>query len=300
MTRGWGEFEATCHTRRPADPQRSWQEPDFSGQVKIIGVARIPDARCFPTIPRRDNPEVWPVTLSGKLRQIDELAVIFPAAPLHPDRPTTFVVKRRELSVRVASPLHPGVRALLRELHKDRARRRQGRNHDGFDLAEIVRAGGHFVIARRGRRMVGFGAYQPLDSDCAEIKRIYVRPSAQRRGVGRLILRQLEDEVRRCGFVTIALEATCGRSVTPEEYESAGYMPIPAYLDHVGQPESRCYAKRVGRLDWATELPAFVPDGDKGAADVRLRQRRKRPGRVTVGVVGARLGVRRGPRQSRD
>lgn len=146
--------------------------------------------------------------------------------------------------------------------------------------------------------MIGYGAYQPLDSDCAEVKRIFVRPSARRKGVGRLILRQLEDELRRCGFVTVVLEAACGRPVPPELYESAGYMPIPPFLGYVDQPASRCYAKRVGRLDCAAELPAAEPGGN--GPDRRLRQTREQPGRVTDRVVGGRLGGRRGPRQTRD
>jgi GNAT superfamily N-acetyltransferase len=56
---------------------------------------------------------------------------------------------------------------------------------------------------------VGIGGLRPLSGDDAEIKRMYVRPSARGRGVGRAILQRLIDDARALGYRTIRLDSAC-------------------------------------------------------------------------------------------
>jgi len=134
---------------------------------------------------------------------------------------------------------------LIRELDSEIATLYPGLRVNGIDVVEFERAGGYFVIAREADYAVGCGAFWPVGERCVEIKRMYVRASARRRGIAREILRHLEDEVRRRGFRSIVLETGCDNSEARALYEAEGYFPIPAFLGYVGSPISRCYSKKA-------------------------------------------------------
>lgn len=143
------------------------------------------------------------------------------------------------------SPAIEEARELIRELDTEIATLYPGLPINGIDVAEFEKAGGYFVIAREAEYLVGCGAFRPVGERCAEIKRMFVRASARRRGIARQILRHLEEEVRRRGFHSIVLETGCDNSEAMALYEAEGYFPIPAFLGYVGSPISRCYAKKA-------------------------------------------------------
>ena len=143
------------------------------------------------------------------------------------------------------SPAIEEARELIRELDTEIAALYPGLPINGIDVAEFEEAGGYFVLAQEADKAVGCGAFRPLDERCAEIKRMFVRASARRRGIARQILRHLEEEVHRRGFRSIVLETGCDNSEAMALYEAGGYFPIPAFLSYVGSPISRCYAKKA-------------------------------------------------------
>jgi putative acetyltransferase len=145
-------------------------------------------------------------------------------------------------------PVSPGceeARALIEELDTEIAALYPESTINGIDVAEFEKTGGYFVVARRGDRSLGCGGFRPLKEGCVEIKRMFVRPEARRHGIGRHILRHLEDEVRRQQYRSMVLETGCQNAEARSLYESEGYVPIPAFLGYVGIPISRCYAKKA-------------------------------------------------------
>lgn len=147
------------------------------------------------------------------------------------------------LRIEVVSPDTAEARGLIRELDAEIAALYPEHPITGIDTAEFEKAGGYFVIARQADQAMGCGGFRQVDERCVEIKRLYVRASARRRGVARQILRHLEAEVRRRGFRTIVLETGCNNAEALALYDAEGYSPIPAFLGYVGIPISRCYAK---------------------------------------------------------
>lgn len=65
------------------------------------------------------------------------------------------------------------------------------------DLAAIpamyLKSGGEFLVGVEDGRIVAMGALRPRDGVRAEIKRMRVHPTAQRRGFGRRVLHRLEE-----------------------------------------------------------------------------------------------------------
>ncbi len=149
------------------------------------------------------------------------------------------------LIIVAASPATDEARELIRELDSEIATLYPGLPINGIDVSEFENAGGYFVIARDVDYAVGCGAFRPVGERCAEIKRMFVRRAARRRGIARQILRHLEAEVRRRGFRSIVLETGRDNSEALALYEAEGYFPIPAFLGYVESPISRCYAKKA-------------------------------------------------------
>jgi GNAT superfamily N-acetyltransferase len=83
---------------------------------------------------------------------------------------------------------------------------------------------------------LGCGALRALGGSAAEVKRMYVVPEARGRGISKALLAALEDAARERGWTTLRLETG---SMQPEAvglYPSAGYRPIAAFGDYVGDP----------------------------------------------------------------
>ena len=91
---------------------------------------------------------------------------------------------------------------------------------------------------------VGCGAVRLLDGDDAEVKRMYVVPSARGRGVGRALLAALESEARSLGAGRLVLETGIRQTEALALYRRAGFVDIPAYGEYAASPgTSVCLAK---------------------------------------------------------
>jgi putative acetyltransferase len=105
-----------------------------------------------------------------------------------------------------------------------------------------------YLVAVLSGRVVGCGAWQPLEPGVAEIKRMYVRPSFRGRGIARQLVVALEEEALAAGRPVVRLETGTYLPSAIALYRAAGYLPIPAYGEYVGNPFSVCFEKRLGVL----------------------------------------------------
>ena len=85
---------------------------------------------------------------------------------------------------------------------------------------------------------LGCGALRVLDEGVAEVKRMYVVPTARRRGVSRAVLRALEEAARARGWTTLRLETGPLQRAAIGLYESGGYSPIAAFGGYAGDPKA--------------------------------------------------------------
>ena len=91
---------------------------------------------------------------------------------------------------------------------------------------------GTFLVARLDGRAVGCGAVRVLDAEHAEIKRMWVDPTARRLGVGRSLLGALEHAAAGLGARAVRLDTAAYLTEAIPLYASAGYREIPAYNDN--------------------------------------------------------------------
>jgi GNAT superfamily N-acetyltransferase len=150
-------------------------------------------------------------------------------------------IRREEITSAVAGGMIAALNGELSSLYPE-----QGANHFRLDLEEVVEGRGAFLVAYSSGKPLGCGAIRRLDGNTAEIKRMYVEPSARGRGVGRVVLRALEAEARRLeGVDRIVLETGERQLEALGLYRSAGFVRIPAFGEYVGSPLSVCMEKRI-------------------------------------------------------
>ena len=141
------------------------------------------------------------------------------------------------------------VLALIAELNMELALRypEPGANHFRLDPDEVAHGRGALLIARIDGAPVGCGAVRLLDPDTAEIKRMFTRPAARRRGVGGALLAALEAEARALGVRRLLLETGTRQQEAVALYESHGFVHIPLYGEYIASADtSLCMEKQLG------------------------------------------------------
>ena len=99
------------------------------------------------------------------------------------------------------------------------------------DATELSEPAGLLLVARLRGEPVGCGALKLHGAEPAEIKRMWVAPSARGLGVGRRILAELERHAHRHGAGLVRLETNQTLREATGLYRSAGYMEVDRFND---------------------------------------------------------------------
>jgi DNA-binding MarR family transcriptional regulator len=107
----------------------------------------------------------------------------------------------------------------------------------GFDPALSVPADAHqltppsglLLLARQGREAVGCGAVLLHGDAPAEIKRMWIAPAARGSGLGRRLLRMLEQHARAAGATVMHLETNGALAEAIRLYRSEGYQDVARF-----------------------------------------------------------------------
>lgn len=146
------------------------------------------------------------------------------------------------VTVRSCSPSDPDFLALVAQLDEFLTGI-DGDRHDFYHQFNDPIGLSYAVVAYQDDLPVGCGGFKPLDSQVAEVKRMYVDPEARGTGVGRLVLDALEQEARRSGYRALWLETHKRLEPAIRLYRSAGYSTIPNFGPYVGVEDSVCFEK---------------------------------------------------------
>ncbi|MFJ9901798.1 GNAT family N-acetyltransferase [Streptomyces sp. NPDC101152] len=121
----------------------------------------------------------------------------------------------------------------------------QGLANDGVELLRPPT--GQFVVGRFDGEAAACGGLLMLDSECAELTRVYLRPAFRgKKGAG-LLLELLEREARLLGAARVVLNTRLDLLEARSLYVRHGYHEIPAYC--TGLYVEICYGKDLGRAD---------------------------------------------------
>jgi GNAT superfamily N-acetyltransferase len=85
---------------------------------------------------------------------------------------------------------------------------------------------GGFWVAARGNKVVGTFGLERSSDDAMELRRMYVDPSARRKGIARQMLQFAEDECRHRNIVRLELSTAEIQIAALALYRNAGYKLV--------------------------------------------------------------------------
>lgn len=147
-------------------------------------------------------------------------------------------IHRADITAAPASALITALNAELSARYPE-----PGATHFRLDPEEVAEGQGAFFIATLDGAPIACAALRRIDAHTAEIKRMYVAPTARGRGIGRLLLSALEAEARRMTMNRLVLETGLRQREALSLYERAGFMRIPPFGEYLDSPLSVCMEK---------------------------------------------------------
>ncbi|HEX4573445.1 MAG TPA: GNAT family N-acetyltransferase [Dongiaceae bacterium] len=118
-------------------------------------------------------------------------------------------MSKRLIVIEPTDPRHSEVRVLVAELDAYMHRLYPAESNHLVDVEILARPDVKFFLGRVDGESLGCGAIMLRDGESeayAEVKRIYVAPQARGLGLGRLMLRRLEEATRAEGLSLLRLE----------------------------------------------------------------------------------------------
>jgi DNA-binding MarR family transcriptional regulator/GNAT superfamily N-acetyltransferase len=145
------------------------------------------------------------------------------------------LLSRSVVSVSVESPTSRDALHCISEYYRELSRRFP----KGFDPSkslspsakEFRPPNGLFIVLRVDREPVGCGAFKRLSSETAYLKRMWISPECRGMGLGRRLLRELEDRARCAGFGVACLETNKALGEAQALYRAAGYRVVKPFND---------------------------------------------------------------------
>jgi GNAT superfamily N-acetyltransferase len=149
------------------------------------------------------------------------------------------------ISLRTVEPTEPGIRALIEALDEYRKSLYPLEftllvESEKLKSPQIV-----FLAAYEDHQLLGCGAIDFTDPNYAEIKKMYVKPVARRKGVASLLLKALEQQARQRQYHLICLETGKFQEPAMRLYQKHGYEPSKAFGSYQENPYSRYYSKTL-------------------------------------------------------
>jgi GNAT superfamily N-acetyltransferase len=144
----------------------------------------------------------------------------------------------------ISDPALPEALVLLDELSASLAAITGDSGRASFDANDVRGPASLFIIARNADGIaVACGAFRPLETGIAEIKRMYARP--QTKGAGLAVLRHLEAVASDLGYQKLRLETRLVNQRAVAFYEKHGYFRIENFGKYVGNAAAVCFEKSL-------------------------------------------------------
>jgi len=136
-------------------------------------------------------------------------------------------------------------RTLIKRLDKELLSR-YGDKQVEYDQFNIIEDLDTVVVAYADKTPIGCGCFKKFDSDSVEIKRMYVSENQRGKGIGALLMLELENWAIETGFKNMVLETGIAQPEAIHLYKKQGYEEIPCYGPYIGNEEfSICMKKSI-------------------------------------------------------
>ncbi len=149
------------------------------------------------------------------------------------------------VTVAIESPLQDDVRALIAELNAVLLSLTPPEHCYHMTVEQMAGPETTVFVARDEGRAVACGALRRHPGGIGEVKRMYTRPEAQGRGIGGIIVGEIEALARREGIERLVLETGDRHPAAWRMYERAGFQRTGPVLDYPDSGFSIFYEKQL-------------------------------------------------------
>ncbi|MCD6012798.1 MAG: family N-acetyltransferase [Flavipsychrobacter sp.] len=133
---------------------------------------------------------------------------------------------------------------LVGQLDKDLAIR-DGDDHAFYAQYNKIAAIKYVVVAYEGTTPLGCGAIKEYEEGTIEVKRMFVTPEKRGKGIGSVVLKELESWAKELGYAKCILETGEKQPEAIQLYKKNGYNIIPNYGQYANVAASVCFEKSV-------------------------------------------------------
>jgi len=130
------------------------------------------------------------------------------------------------------------VARLDQELHA-----RYGTLQATYDRHNVIDPIETALLGYDGKRPIACGCFKKIDTQCVEIKRMFVVPEFRRQGFSSQLLRELEAWAQSLGFNEARLETGKAQPEAIALYTKMGYLMMPNYPPYEKMQNSVCMHK---------------------------------------------------------
>jgi len=88
---------------------------------------------------------------------------------------------------------------------------------------------GGIILCRNNQEFIASVAIRKIDTEIAELKRMYVKPAFQKRGIGKKLLEEAVLLASQSGYNKIRLDTLSNMTPAIDLYKRNGFYEIPAY-----------------------------------------------------------------------
>lgn len=120
-----------------------------------------------------------------------------------------------------------------------------GDSQDEFDQYNIINDLPTVVIAYIDENPVGCGCFKQYNEKSVELKRMYVDSKIRSKGVGAVILSELEQWAKELNYDYVVLETGTKQPFAVRLYEKMGYLQITNFEPYQGNELSICFSKTL-------------------------------------------------------
>jgi ribosomal protein S18 acetylase RimI-like enzyme len=92
------------------------------------------------------------------------------------------------------------------------------------DIEGIYLNGGDFVVGMQDGEIVAMGAFKKMTPECAEFKRLRIRPDCQRKGYGEAVMLKLTELAVGMGYKEVYLDTLVTNTRAQRLFEKLGFI----------------------------------------------------------------------------
>jgi putative acetyltransferase len=89
---------------------------------------------------------------------------------------------------------------------------------------------GCIILAKENNQVFGCIALKPIENGVCEMKRLYVRPEARGKALGKQLVEELIDFAKKAGYKTMKLDTISTLKDAIKLYQSKGFVKTEPYV----------------------------------------------------------------------